>query len=107
MSKRAAELLLDDIREAIDKIERYTRDLSFEGFMADEKTQDAVVRNLEIIGEAANRLPQEFKAQLADIEWPKIVGLRHRIVHDYFGIDLKIIWRIINEDLRVFKARLQ
>jgi len=107
MSKRAAELLLDDIREAIDKIERYTRDLSFEGFMADEKTQDGVVRNLEIIGEAANRLPQEFKAQLADIEWPKIVGLRHRIVHDYFGIDLKIIWRIINEDLRVFKARLQ
>jgi len=73
MSKRAAELLLDDIREAIDKIERYTRDLSLEGFMADEKTQDAVVRNLEIIGEAANRLPQEFKAQFADIDWPKII----------------------------------
>jgi len=51
-------------------------------------------------------LPQEFKAQLADIEWHKIVGLRHRIVHDYFGIDLKIIWRIINEDLRAFKAQL-
>ena len=65
------------------------------------------MRNLEIIGEAANRLPQEFKAQFADIEWPKIVGLRHRIVHNYFGIDLKIIWRIINEDLRVFKAQLQ
>jgi uncharacterized protein with HEPN domain len=75
--------------------------------MADEKTQDAVVRNLEIIGEAANRLPQEFKVRHADIEWPKIVGLRHRIVHDYFGIDLKIIWRIINEDLRVFKSQLQ
>jgi len=106
MSRRTSELLLDDIREAIEKIERYTRDLSLDGFMADEKTQDAVVRNLEIIGEAANRLPEEFKVQFADIEWPKIVGLRHRIVHDYFGIDLKIIWRIINEDLRVFKAQL-
>ena len=74
MSKRSAELLLDDIREAIEKIERYTGDLSLERFMADEKTQDAVVRNLEIIGEAANRLPQEFKAQLADIELPKSSG---------------------------------
>jgi uncharacterized protein with HEPN domain len=107
MSRRTAELLLADIREAIEKIDRYTGGLSLDGFMADEKTQDAVVRNLEIIGEAANRLPQEFKVRRADIEWPKIVGLRHRIVHDYFGIDLKIIWRIINEDLRVFKAQLQ
>jgi len=61
MSKRAAELLLDDIREAIDKIERYTRDLSFEGFMADEKTQDGVVRNLEIIGEAQIICPRSSK----------------------------------------------
>jgi uncharacterized protein with HEPN domain len=68
MSRRTAELLLDDIREAIEKIDRYTVGLSLDGFMADEKTQDAVVRNLEIIGEAANRLPQEFKVRRADIE---------------------------------------
>jgi uncharacterized protein with HEPN domain len=74
MSRRTAELLLADIREAIEKIDRYTGGLSLDGFMADEKTQDAVVRNLEIIGEAANRLPQEFKVRRADIEWPKIVG---------------------------------
>lgn len=107
MSRRAAELLLDDIWEALEKIERYTTGLSLDGFIADEKTTDAVVRNLEIIGEAASRLPDEFKRQCIDIEWPKIVGLRHRIVHHYFGIDLKIIWNILKEDLPVFKSQVR
>ena len=74
--------------------------------MADRKTADAVVRNLEILGEAANRLPGDFKQRYADIPWPKIVGLRHRIVHDYFDIDLEIVWQIIQQELTPFKAQL-
>lgn len=67
--------------------------------LEDSKTADAVVRNLEIIGEAARRLPDDFKIEHTEIEWVKIVGLRHRIVHEYFGVDLDIVWQILKNDL--------
>ena len=90
MSKRPSELLIEDILESIEKIESYTENISFENFQNDSKTVDAVVRNLEIIGEASSRLPEDFKERYSQIEWFKIVGLRHRIVHEYFGVDLNI-----------------
>lgn len=99
MSKRPTDLLLNDIIEAIDKIEQYIKGLSRNDFLKDSKTIDAVARNLEIIGEAANRLPDEFKEKYWEIEWYKVVGLRHRIVHEYFGIDIQIIWQILHKDL--------
>jgi uncharacterized protein with HEPN domain len=107
MSKRPVPLLLDDMWEAIERVERYTKSLTNEAFVHDEKTVDAVVRNLEIIGEAANRLPAEFKEQHRDIVWAQIVGLRHRIVHDYFGIDLTLVWQVLQQDLPAFKAQLR
>ena len=107
MSKRPLQLLLDDMWEAIERIERYTKGITHEMFVHDEKTADAVVRNLEVIGEAANRLPEEFKGQHSKIAWPQIVGLRHRIVHDYFGIDLALVWEILQQDLPAFKAQLR
>ncbi len=106
MSKRPISLLLDDIREAIERAARYTAGMSFEAFAEDEKTIDAVVRNMEIIGEAANRLPDDFREQHSDIEWYKIVGLRNRIVHEYFGIDLQIIWQILERDLPALQVSL-
>ncbi len=99
MSKRPVNLLLDDICEAIDRIGQYTMDMSFDAFSKDRKSVDAVARNFEIIGEAANRLPDDFKKSHSEIEWHKIVGLRHRIVHEYFGIDVAIIWQILQKDL--------
>ena len=107
MSKRPVEILIGDIREAIEKIERYTANLTHDLFIDDEKTIDAVVRNLEIIGEAANRLPDGLKKRNPDIEWVKIVGLRNRIVHGYFGIDREIIWQILKNDIPVFKSALK
>jgi uncharacterized protein with HEPN domain len=95
MSKREPSLLLDDIRISLAKMKRYTAGLDEASFLADEKTIDAVVRNLEIIGEAAKQLPAEFKAQHPAIAWPQIAGLRNRIVHDYAGIDLKLVWNIL------------
>jgi uncharacterized protein with HEPN domain len=106
MSKRPADLLLEDIREAIAKIERYTAGLDQASFAADEKSVDAVVRNLEIIGEAARLLPEEFMRRNPRIEWRKLAGLRNRIVHDYFGLDLEIIWQIICSDLPALKREL-
>jgi uncharacterized protein with HEPN domain len=107
MSDRPVKLLVEDILEAIGKIEDYTASLQKTDFLNDEKSIDAVVRNLEIIGEAANRLPKDFKEQNINIEWRKIVGLRHRIVHNYIGIDAEIIWQIIQVDLPSFKSKLQ
>ena len=78
-----------------------------ESFDCDEKTSDAVVRNLEVVGEAAGRLPEDFIDRNSEIEWFKIVGLRNRIVHEYFGVDLKIIWQILKKDLPSFKKSLK
>jgi len=107
MSKRTEKILIEDIWESIEKIDRYVSGMSADFFMHDDKTVDAVVRNLEIIGEAANRLPAQFKEHHGLIEWRKIVGLRHRIVHQYFGIDREIIWEIITADLPLFKSQLE
>ena len=94
MSKRNSKLLVEDILESCHKILEYTKDMSFVEFAADPKTIDAVVRNFEIIGEAASRLPEEFRESHQDIDWLRIRGFRNRIVHDYFGIDNSIVWQI-------------
>jgi uncharacterized protein with HEPN domain len=90
MSKRTFSLLIEDIIDSSQKILLYTNDMSFAEFVDDSKTIDAVIRNFEIIGEAANRLPDEFKDKYPDIEWHRIRGFRNRIVHHYFGIDYEI-----------------
>lgn len=107
MSKRDFRLLLDDIIESIEKIENYTREMSFEEFLHDSKTVDAVVRNLEIIGEAASQLPQSFKKHQDQIEWRQIAGLRNRVIHGYFGVDLNIIWKIISEELAELDEKIR
>jgi uncharacterized protein with HEPN domain len=94
MSKRDPQLLVTDMLEAARKILEYTNGLSFDDFMADSKTVDAVARNFEIVGEAATRLPSEFKVKNDSIPWRKISGLRNRIIHDYFGIDYEVVWNI-------------
>jgi uncharacterized protein with HEPN domain len=99
MSKRPISLLLSDMLDAIDRIEQYTKEMTFDEFSNDQKSIDAVVRNLEIIGEVANRLPDDFKEKHSSVEWYKVVGLRNRIIHEYFGIDLQIIWQIVHADL--------
>ena len=99
MSKRDKLLLLDDMLLAAQKIKQYTKDLDYNAFLADDKTLDAVVRNFEIIGEAANRIDPDFRESNPEIEWKRIRGFRNRIVHDYFGIDYEIVWSIIESYL--------
>ena len=99
MSNRDLKLLLEDMLESALKIKRYTSNLDFDTFVNDDKTVDAVVRNFEIIGEAANRIGPDFKIMNSDIEQNRIRGFRNRIVHDYFGIDYEIVWTIIENDL--------
>ena len=96
MSNRTPLLLVEDIIDSGNKILDYTNDLSFDDFIIDSKTVDAVIRNFEIIGEAANRLPEDFKEKQSTIDWHRIRGFRNRIVHDYLGIDYAIVWEIKN-----------
>jgi len=92
-------LYLEDIVEAIGRIQRYTAGQSFPQFSEDEKTVDAVVRNLEVIGEAVKRIPEEMRQKHPSMEWKKIAGLRDILVHEYFGIDAEIIWDIVQNKL--------
>lgn len=99
MYKRDFLLLLEDMQDSAYKIKRYTSELSYEEFISDDKTVDAVVWNFEIIGEAANRLDQNFRDMHPDTEWSRIRGFRNRVVHEYFGIDYRIVWTIIESYL--------
>jgi uncharacterized protein with HEPN domain len=92
-------LYLDDILEAVTWIREYTAGLDQHGLAEDRKTLDAVVRNLEIIGEAARNLPDEWKVGASGIEWRKIVALRNLLAHEYFGISIPIVWDIVQNKL--------
>ena len=107
MSKREPILLLEDIIESIKKIKIYTRGLSLDDFLKDDKTIDAVIRNFEIIGEASNRIPDEIRDKFQLVNWHRIKGFRNRIVHDYMGIDYEIVWEIIEKDLEELKNKIQ
>lgn len=106
MSKRGIKLYLEDIKESIRKIEKYTRGVNFNKFSRDEKLIDAVVRNLSIIGEAVRNIPKEVKDKNTDVAWKEIKGMRNKVVHEYFGIDEDILWKTIQEDLPDFKKQI-
>ncbi len=97
---RDYKVYLEDILQAIEKIRGYTAGLSFASFQSDSKTFDAVVRNLEIIGEATKNIPERVRDTNPQIEWKKVAGLRNILTHEYFGVDAEIIWDIIQNKLR-------
>lgn len=107
MSRREWRLFVADMLEASGKINGYISGLNIEEFQADSRTVDAVVRNLEIIGEAARAIPVELKKDRPAIDWSALNGLRNRIVHEYFGLSLPIIWAIVLQDLPVLDAQLR
>ena len=107
MSKRSIRLYVDDIQESISRIEAYTTTLTFEAFQEDKKTIDAVVRNLEIIGEAARNIPESIQSKHPDIPWHEIIGMRNKIIHEYFGIEKETLWKTIQDDLPQFKKRIE
>jgi uncharacterized protein with HEPN domain len=93
--------------DSAEKIQKYTAALDFEEFIENDLVIDAVARNFEIIGEAANRVEPDFKAEHPEIEWVRITGFRNRIIHEYFGIDYEIMWTIIEENIGDLIEQLQ
>ena len=107
MPKREALLLIQDIIESIEKVFSYTKGMTFDEFQNDSKTTDAVIRNFEIIGEAANQIPEIYKNLHPEIEWHKMISVRNRVIHDYFGVNYEIIWNIIDNHLLELKQQLE
>ena len=106
MSKRGDFELLCDIKEASRRISVYTDKLSYDKFMKNRKTQDAVVRNLEIIGEAIKNLSIALKRKHRDVPWKEMAGLRDRLIHQYFGVNLDTVWKIIRQELPDLAGRI-
>ena len=107
MSKRDWRLFVYDMLDSIRKIETYISGMAYEEFLEDEKTKDAVVRNLEVIGEAANKIPEEVKIKHQEIPWRQIIGLRNRLIHGYFVVDYRIVWDIATKELYRLKFQLK
>ncbi len=97
-------LRIDDILDAIDRIQQYVRGLGQARFEADDRTRDAVLYNLQTIGEAVSQLPAEITSEYKEVPWEDIRGMRNLIAHGYFAVKLPIIWKTVTEDLAPLKA---
>ena len=104
---REHRLFLEDMRKACEKIAAYAQRLTREEFLADAKTFDAVMRNLEVIGEAAKHIPPDVRTQHPSINWRKISGLRDVAIHEYFGVDVEIIWDIVTREVPTLLIQLK
>jgi uncharacterized protein with HEPN domain len=105
--KRTSKMYFDDILTSINRIFEYTQGYSLTKFKRDYKTVDAVIRNFEIIGEAAKNIPDKLKEQYPNVPWNEMYSLRNRISHAYFGIDYEIIWDIITNNLAENKSQIE
>ena len=101
MSERDFRLYLVDILDSGSAVLAFVKDLSFEEFCNDRKTSSAVIREFEIIGEAIGKLPDELKQKRPDVEWQDIKDFRNLLIHEYFGVDMEIVWKVIQENLPV------
>lgn len=99
MSSRSDREFLEDIREAIRRAHMYVDGISYEQFLIDLKTQDALIRTLEIIGEATKRLSPEIRERHSAIPWKSMAGVRDKLIHDYFGVNFDIVWQIVQDEL--------
>ncbi|HLN24374.1 MAG TPA: DUF86 domain-containing protein [Patescibacteria group bacterium] len=107
MSIKDWRVRIEDILEAIERVARYTHDMSEAEFVADDRSVDAVVRNLEIIGEAAHRLPFEVQQHHADIPWSRMAEMRHILIHEYHSVNAQLIWATVHHDIPPLAAPLR
>jgi len=104
--KKGTRIFLEDIRESIDRIEEYTRDIDEEDFMRDVRTQDAVIRRLEIMGEAVKNIPEDFRNKYSDVPWKQIAGMRDVLIHGYSRVNLERVWKVVKNDLPELKIKI-
>jgi len=105
--KRDYVLFIEDALEAISKIEKYVEGYSYADFACDEKTVDAVLMKFAVLGEAIKHIPEEVRRRYPDVPWKKMAGMRDKLVHEYFGVQLDVIWETIKRDLPAAKLMLE
>lgn len=104
--KRSSHLLLFDIIQSVEKIEKFSRGISFDQLMGDERTKDAILRNLQVIGEASKNLPESLIADHPEVDWSGLAGVRDIVTHRYFRVDWHLLWISIQEELPILKSQV-
>jgi len=104
--KKDPKIFIEHILESIARIEEYTKAKTKKEFLKSRQTQDAVIRRIEVIGEAVKNIPEETKQKHPNIPWRKIAGMRDILVHEYFGVDLELTWKVIKEDIVDLKREI-
>ncbi len=105
--KKDDSVYLRHMLDAISRIEEYTRDIQYDGFMDNHLIQDGVIRQIEIIGEATKRLSKEFREKNSEILWKDVAGMRDKLIHDYLGVDLDAVWDTAEKDIPALKNKLR
>lgn len=100
-------IFIQHIFNCIQIINEYTKGMSKEDFLNNKLVEDAVIRNFEIIGEAAKNIPENFRQKYADIPWEKMEGMRYKLIHDYFGVDLLAVWAVVKSVLPELEQKIK
>jgi uncharacterized protein with HEPN domain len=98
---------INDILNSIEEVAEFTNGMSLEDFLKDKKTVNAVIRSLEVLGEAAGKLPEDLRRKAPDVPWTKMTGMRNKLIHEYFGVDLEIVWAVVKEELPPLTSHLK
>jgi uncharacterized protein with HEPN domain len=107
MKRRDYRDYLQDILDAVNDIENFVGNMSYEDFSKDRKTLNAVVRSIEIIGEAAKNIPDALKAKYKELPWKQMTGMRDKLIHAYFGVDVETLWKAVKENIPPLKKAIQ
>ncbi len=98
---------VNDIITSFEEIAEFTDNMTFAEFSQDKKTINAVIRSLEVLGEAARKIPEEMRNKIPDVPWDKMTGMRNKLIHEYFGVDLEIVWTVIKDELPPLKPHFK
>lgn len=105
-SRKDHKLYLLDIIDACERISSYTKGKTEKEFAEDQKTVDAVIRNIEVIGEAASKVPQEVRKRIPDVPWNEVVAMRNKVIHEYFDVNIPIVWKTVKNDIPKLKKAI-